>query len=467
MTVLLPIATIQPSFSSVIDDVHEGLIPAEDFWISCYKFGDTSVHGKVKVSASEGNRSEVRLDARDGVEIEKLGGGSYTVACPALAIPHTKIALPRQVFSDSESSERRIPRKITAFDVSPDGTRFATGFDDGSVHLTPIISRSQSQAHGSSGSGQPAAKIHLTTVSDLRFFPSSRVLLSAGEDFALSILPADLLHDSSTPPPNFSPVRTLKGHKRAITRTAIISRGRNVLSCAKDGTVRLWDVGGGQQIRSMWVQRYTPVMSMSLGERRETLFSGPVHEESVNGNGVSTGLPIDSREVDTEDKLVFCALQNGEFEAFDLGTKHSVYLSSSSSPDHVGQKLPALTSIAYSPTHHLLATGSLHGLVTVYDTRNFASPLTSFKRNASSIENLALTVPSTWLGSSAPLLGEIGLVIGTEDGLPYVAGIHPEGPGVVAELVGVDCDAVRIVRVRGEGEADIWTAADDGVVRRY
>lgn len=52
--------------------------------------------------------------------------------------------------------------------------------------------------------------------------------------------------------------RKLKGHSRSVTDTAILERGKNVVSCAKDGTVRLWDVGAGKQIR---YERYplTPV----------------------------------------------------------------------------------------------------------------------------------------------------------------------------------------------------------------
>jgi len=66
-------------------------------------------------------------------------------------------------------------------------------------------------------------------------------------------------------------------------------------------------------------------------------------------------------------------------------------------------------------------------------------------------------------------------VVVTDDGLPFVARIRridaKEGSGssadveVEAELIGGDCDAVRVVRTREDGE--IWTAGDDGVVRVY
>jgi len=55
--------------------------------------------------------------------------------------------------------------------------------------------------------------------------------------------------------------------------------------------------------------------------------------------------------------------------------------------------------------------------------------------------------------------------VGNEDGLPYVAAVRPEGPSVVAELIGSDCDPVRFVRVGPKKE--LWTAADDGIIRKY
>ena len=64
------------------------------------------------------------------------------------------------------------------------------------------------------------------------------------------------------------------------------------------------------------------------------------------------------------------------------------------------------------------------------------------------------------------------MAVATSDGLPYVATIGPDGSIRADELVGVDCDPVRQVKVRQFGESagagqEIWTASDDSVVRRY
>lgn len=114
------------------------------------------------------------------------------------------------------------PTKITAFDVSPDGSQIATGYDDGTVifESTSVPTKKFQNA---------TPKIHVAHVSSLRFFPSSRVLLTAGADFVLHILPAEQV-EAAAP---ISPVRTLKGHTRTVTDTAIVSKGKNVLSSAK------------------------------------------------------------------------------------------------------------------------------------------------------------------------------------------------------------------------------------------
>lgn len=350
------------------------------------------------------------------------------------------------------------PHAITAFDVSPDGTQLATGYHDGTVHILPT-------AKFSSHSFQKA-RPHLSSVTSLRFFPSSRVLLSAGNDFTLTILPADPASTSDGhPQPMMKPARTLRAHTRAITATAIVERGKNVLSASKDASVRLWDVAGGSHIRTFSSTGYAPVLAMALGDRAELVL--PVFEDHDADGGAQPAGRADN-EVGTEGKLACCALGDGAFELFDLGSSRATcaYRSSSSGP--------ALSAIAYSPRHSLLATGSAAGVVRLLDTRSLDTPLFEFTRGTVGVEDLAFVDLS---GSSYAPNGGVGLAVATADGLPFVAGVRTGGDGasanVVAELVGPDCERVAGLRARGvggwrdEGGAELWTAADDGVVRCY
>ncbi len=242
------------------------------------------------------------------------------------------------------------------------------------------------------------------------------------------------------------PVRKLTGHTRAITSTQIIARGRNVLSSSKDGTIRLWDVGSGQQIKVMAAGsgKFSPVLALDCGVKGSGWSLKP-----NDGEQAANETSLDPREVETSDKVAWCGLQDGSFEAFDLGSKRSVCRSSASAYP--------INAIAYSDAEHLLATASTKGVLSVYDTRSLSTRITSFSRNTASIESVQFIRSHS----------RVGLVIGTEDGLPYVAGLEPEGPKVLAELVGVDCDGVRGVKVGGDNGDQVWTAGDDGVLRMY
>ncbi|KAF8512950.1 WD40-repeat-containing domain protein [Hysterangium stoloniferum] len=405
MTIVLPQITVQHDFQTVISEVQEGIISEESFWVSCYKQENSSVHGRVNVCRAPG---QVQLTP-EAVEFERSPHSVYSASCPSLAIPPTRL---------------RVPRQIAAFDVAPDASLYATGDGDGNLRVS-----------STSGSGKIlTSKPHKSTILSLRFFPSSKVILTSSNDFALSIISAT---DLSVP-------RTLKAHTRAVTDSAIISKGRNVISCSKDGTIRLWDVASGTQIRVFGSTNYSPVYKMSLGIKDGDMDLVPPDGEILQ----SPSVPVDGREVETTDKIVFCALHNGSFEGIDLGTKSAFFRSEP--PETL--KTP-LESMAL--TDHILATGSRAGVVTIYDTRQLSDPLFSFQRNGASVEEMAF-VPTTD--------AEVRLAIASADGLPYVASIIPEGPEVVEELVGYNYDAVRCVKVTN---GSIWTTGDDGLIRRY
>ena len=340
------------------------------------------------------------------------------------------------------------PHRITAFDISPDSSRFATGFLDGSVYLYPTSEIQVSQPASpivqsvDVTKSKTSLRLHLSSVVSLKFFPSSRALLSSSQDFSLTVSPADLLDNSSTIASRLSPVRTMRAHTRTVTDSAIIGLGRNILSSSLDCTLKLWDVSSGDVISSLASQ--SPIVSMSLGNRTAI---PPDGEESI------PPAAQDDREIpETASKLVFCGLENGSFEVFDLGFKKSTYRSP------VLKSPSSLTSINYSDSHHLLATGSSSGIITVYDARSLRVPLTSFSRLETVIEDLAFMYSDSG----------VDLAIATADGLPYLANVVPEGPAVGAELVGADCDPVRNISLRNNnGRREVWSASDDGIVRRY
>jgi proteasomal ATPase-associated factor 1 len=67
----LPTATIQDDFTTVLSEVHAGIIPSENIWLSCYKDGEPSIHGKVAISLHEQDRDRVELTGVGGVELTR------------------------------------------------------------------------------------------------------------------------------------------------------------------------------------------------------------------------------------------------------------------------------------------------------------------------------------------------------------------------------------------------------------
>lgn len=78
----LPITTIHPEFSSIIAETRSGVIPGDTFWVSCYKSGEPSVHGKVKVELDENDptREKVSFAGHDGVEMKEATGDGHAVS---------------------------------------------------------------------------------------------------------------------------------------------------------------------------------------------------------------------------------------------------------------------------------------------------------------------------------------------------------------------------------------------------
>ncbi|KAH9476650.1 hypothetical protein JR316_0010563 [Psilocybe cubensis] len=446
----LPVVTIQHTFAEVIQEIQDGVIASENFWVSCYKKSETSVHAKINAELDEHNRNLVNLttiEEKGDVEVSVGPTGNYRVTCKSLGIPPTEVVTPIQEYKDEERSNSTRPHRITAFDVSPDCSRYATGYLDGTIFLYPTTPfkpphKSFLPDTIETTKTKQQSRPHVAQTTSLKFFPSSRVLLSSGLDFTLTILPADLPDPSAQAPSygaRISPARTMRAHTRMITDTAIIAVGRNVVSSSLDATIKLWDVSSGDVISSITAQG--GVSSMSLGDRPPA---------PPDGEEPTPPIATDAREVpETSAKVIFGGLENGSFQMFDLGFKKSVYTSPKPSVRS------SLSSIVYLQSANLLATGSSSGLISIYDTRSLATPLTSFRRLDTTVEQMAFR---------NSLNGEVQLAVATSDGLPYIASVVPEGPSVLTELIGVDCDSVRNVTVRG---TDVWCASDDGIVRRY
>jgi proteasomal ATPase-associated factor 1 len=471
--IFLPQIALQHDFASVFADVRDNTVVAEDIYLSCYRPGSQSIHGKVTVSKDETAPDALVLESRGGVELTRSGSHTFSVSCPALSISETSLHAPYQTIDVNKT--QGLVRRISAFDASPDRHLIATGHFDGAVTLL-------STAMTSLVSINATKKLHMSTVLSLRFFPSSKVLLSASSDFSLNII------STATPSgendlPLLAVPRVLKGHKSGVTDTAILGVGRNVLSCSKDGTIRLWDVGEARKIgSSLASEEFKPIIKMavssqSVAESRNEAWSGllPPNGEPRD---VASG-PTSAADDNSPGNVIYAALNDGSFNVFDLRARNVIYTSPKSiAPD---SSRSGLSAIAYDARSHILATGSQKGIITLFDARflpasstssgpsSSLSPaiLLSFQRSNASIDDLLFVPPTAY----SAIETHPHLLVAPADGFPFRASVHPNGPRVVEEYVGFADEGVRVARMtQRDGNnvlGDVWCVGDDGIVRRY
>lgn len=302
--------------------------------------------------------------------------------------------------------------------MSPDNVQFSVGYTDGSTE-TVHIDHADKIPH-------LHAKAHLSTVTDISFFPSSKVTLTSGADFTICILTTESrLHSSISPSNTIEPARVLKGHTRSVTKALSIARGRKIVSASEDGTVRMWEVSSARQIALTHVSGGSPITGMLL-------ISDPYDGD----------IPA----------VAICALRSGMFEIIKVEGKTNSLSTLSVYDVGVGP----LTCIGINSINRFIAIGSASGIITLFDVSNLEVPLRlkSCQRNSAAITSIAFCPD------------DLSFLVTTADGLPFVAAAEGDENTVVvkSEFLGSDCTAVVcgvVSNYRG-----IWLAWKD-MVRAY
>ena len=115
--------------------------------------------------------------------------------------------------------------------VSPDGQRFATGQDDGTIHIWDL----------SAGRLLATLKGHTAAVTSLAYSPDGRTLTSGSADKTARIW------ETATA----RPLAVLAGHTEAVIGVAFTPDAKNVITRSLDGTISFWDPGTGGLVRRL------------------------------------------------------------------------------------------------------------------------------------------------------------------------------------------------------------------------
>jgi proteasomal ATPase-associated factor 1 len=161
------------------------------------------------------------------VDVEELELRNATAAGFEI---HSKTSGDAGVFKKPMSTFEVATTNLCSIDVNADASLCAVGDEQGTIVIFDTRSGKEKQV---------TLSAHLLDVNRVLFFPSGRVLLSASSDMLVKVF------DVATG----VCAATLK-NKVPVLGIAIIERGRNVLSCARDGSLSLWEIASQQCIQS-------------------------------------------------------------------------------------------------------------------------------------------------------------------------------------------------------------------------
>ncbi|KAK8870006.1 hypothetical protein IAR55_000576 [Kwoniella newhampshirensis] len=418
---------IQHDALAVFDDVEQGVVLREDIWISGYKAGSTSVHGKARVDFQEGGGST--LTSREGVEVDRISKTNFVVSVPKLGVRNVPLKFPKHVIHPpyKKSSPLDPPLQINSLSLNPKSAHIVLGGPDGYAIIVPTSSDSNVEKDS------VRLKGHVGDVRDVKWFPSGEVILTASSDLSLRVFGRDGINP-----------RTFKGHTRAITSTAILGVGKQIVSGSKDGTIRLWDVGRGTEVKKWIVEGKKGVEAVVIVEDEEGLRALGLHNQER------------AMLVGTHERIW---VQPFEGEGW--------WASESEEEGH-------MVCLAYDAESGTVVTGHTNGVSAIQDITTLSKDaeiksITRIRRNHSPIYSLAFGLSATHEEGSGAREGRVDLYAGTAAGLPchltlgkdaeggYVAKVEEEVAGW--EAVGVECFAV--------GKDGVWCAGGEGGLRRY
>jgi len=259
---------------------------------------------------------------------------------------------------------------------------------------------------------------HKGDVNVCKFFPSGKVVLSGGADWRLKIW--DALAGVCG--------ATLIGHQAGILGLDIIERGRNILSCSRDGTWKHWDVPTQTVIHDF---------DTESEEEKKAINDIFITKNFLLQNSHVSG---DEREVSTEGVLVSIVTENGKLKLFDLRSKTELF-----SMKGDGQPLNCVSVLGNT----IFAGGHEGGLFN-WDLRKLDNLHSSWKKNSTPI--LSLSVNES-LNS---------LAVACHDGSSFL--LDNTTNSFSHYFSGVDCEPVNKIVFN---KNNVFTASRDSTIRMY
>uniref|UniRef100_A0A1I7TF54 WD_REPEATS_REGION domain-containing protein n=1 Tax=Caenorhabditis tropicalis TaxID=1561998 RepID=A0A1I7TF54_9PELO len=157
---------------------------------------------------------------------------------------------------------------------------------------------------------------HVMDIYRCQFFPSGLVVLGGGMDCRIRIWAID----------TGLCVRTLEGHKGAITGLGTIDVGKDIISCSNDGTAKIWNCGSAG-IQNSWDFQKGKCVDLAVSEdsSRFAVICEENHLSIINlhGNKDKKKIPLPSEPsslcFSSDASVVFVGFENGHVAAWKEG----------------------------------------------------------------------------------------------------------------------------------------------------
>jgi len=165
--------------------------------------------------------------------------------------------------------------------------------------------------------------------------------------------------------------RDLKGHKKAVTKLALFQEDRRIVSCDKDGDLRLWDLYSGQHIAVHYKHHSSDISSLAVMNNDKTILT------------TSWDKSIKALDIETA-KLVWTKGHDGLITSGDL-SKDDKFMATTSDADGIlkiwdgrtGERVQEVKDLHHSATilslkwmsEYRLAAGAMDGTIKVWDMK--------------------------------------------------------------------------------------------------
>lgn len=382
-----PIILLQSDWDDLI------FTPNREIWISANLRGKDSVHSMLK---SQGTNLPICIS--DDFSVTNF---SQTI----IEIRHNQTGQVFVFVAPLKTFSKIHTKKILALDATGAGLGVSACTEDKLIVWNAFNGEIKQILSG-----------HLGSIYKCKFFPSGKVVLSAGADMKLKIWSAET---------GDSPV-TLIGHTAAINDFCIVDKGRNIISVSKDGSSKLWDCGNCACLATLFVTNNI-FNCCTIGLLPQ--FFNPIREE-----------PINSREVGTNNKLLLIGSDEGYVYGIGIHSRKKLFTINASS---------AVNKVLM--LNEKIIIGCQNGTIKIYTLPNIEAPVQTFCESTSPV-------------LSGCTFKDYGFFVGRNDGtVTYFDCLKFLNKRI--SLTGSDFDPIYDISCANNNK--IYTCCRDGKIRQY